>query len=283
MATIRWRPQDRDRPAGQGDRLHLEWQQPAVTQTDANGHSTRYGYDSAGRRVARTLPGGKSEGLVYDSEGRLVSRTDFDGSQTIYSYDVGGKLSKVTRSDGRSLSQGYDSFGRMNSQTDTAYGNWPDPGRQRPRHPQVWSHSSLGTSFSATLDYAGTPTATAPRSAPRARHQAGYNTLNQLETLTPPDGSTTRFAYDNAGNRVQVTRADGSTTDYQYNLANQLTAVLHKKADGADIASFVYTLNAAGQRTQVAERMVGVGSPAETVERTVRYQYDAAGKLLQEA
>ncbi|WP_377015769.1 hypothetical protein [Comamonas sp. JC664] len=34
-----------------------------------------------------------------------------------------------------------------------------------------------------------------------------------------------------------------------------------QKADGADIASFVYTLNAAGQRTQVAERMVGVGSP----------------------
>ncbi|MFC3217369.1 RHS repeat domain-containing protein [Comamonas sp. JC664] len=132
------------------------------------------------------MPGGKSEGLVYDSEGRLVSRTDFDGSQTIYSYDVGGKLSKVTRSDGRSLSQGYDSFGRMNSQTDTAYGNCLTLDGNDARHPQVWSHSSLGTSFSATLDYAGTPTATAPRSAPRARHQAGYNTLNQLETLTTP-------------------------------------------------------------------------------------------------
>lgn len=255
-----------------------------LTQTDANGHSTRYGYDSAGRRVARTLPGGKSEGLVYDSEGRLVSRTDFDGSQTIYSYDVGGKLSKVTRSDGRSLSQGYDSFGRMNSQTDTAYGNLglTLDGNDRVTR-EVWSHSSLGTSFSATLDYAWDANSNRTQVSTSGQTiKAGYNTLNQLETLTHPDGSTTRFAYDNAGNRVQVTRADGSTTDYQYNLANQLTAVLHKKADGADIASFVYTLNAAGQRTQVAERMVGVGSPAETVERTVRYQYDAAGKLLQE-
>ena len=218
------------------------------------------------------------------SEGRLVSRTDFDGSQTIYSYDVGGKLIKVTRSDGRSLTQGYDSYGRMNSQTDTAYGSLSltlDGNGRATR--EAWAHSSLGTSFNATVDYAwdGNSNRTQVSTSGQAI-KASYNTLNQLDTLTHPDGSTTRFAYDNAGNRVQVTRADGSTSDYQYNAANQLTAVLHKKADGADIASFVYTLNAAGQRTQVAERMLEVGSPAATVERTVRYQYDAAGKLLQE-
>ena len=218
------------------------------------------------------------------SEGRLVSRTDFDGSQTIYSYDVGGKLIKVTRSDGRSLTQGYDSYGRMNSQTDTAYGSLSltlDGNGRATR--EAWAHSSLGTSFNATVDYAwdGNSNRTQVSTSGQAI-KASYNTLNQLDTLTHPDGSTTRFAYDNAGNRVQVTRADGSTSDYQYNAANQLTAVLHKKADGADIASFVYTLNAAGQRTQVAERMLEVGSPAATVERTVHYQYDAAGKLLQE-
>ena len=213
-----------------------------------------------------------------------MSRTDFDGSQTIYSYDVGGKLSKVTRSDGRSLTQGYDSYGRMNSQTDTAYGSLSltlDGNGRATR--EAWAHSSLGTSFNATVDYAwdGNSNRTQVSTSGQAI-KASYNTLNQLDTLTHPDGSTTRFAYDNAGNRVQVTRADGSTSDYQYNAANQLTAVLHKKADGADIASFVYTLNAAGQRTQVAERMLEVGSPAATVERTVHYQYDAAGKLLQE-
>ena len=213
-----------------------------------------------------------------------MSRTDFDGSQTIYSYDVGGKLSKITRSDGRSLTQGYDSYGRMNSQTDTAYGslNLTLDGNGRTTR-EAWAHSSLGTSFNATLDYAWDANSNRTQVSTSGQAiKASYNTLNQLETLTHPDGSTTRFAYDNAGNRVQVTRADGSTSDYQYNAANQLTAVLHKKADGADIASFVYTLNAAGQRTQVAERMLGVGSPAATVERTVRYQYDAAGKLLQE-
>ena len=213
-----------------------------------------------------------------------MSRTDFDGSQTIYSYDVGGKLIKVTRSDGRSLTQGYDSYGRMNSQTDTAYGSLSltlDGNGRATR--EAWAHSSLGTSFNATVDYAwdGNSNRTQVSTSGQAI-KASYNTLNQLDTLTHPDGSTTRFAYDNAGNRVQVTRADGSTSDYQYNAANQLTAVLHKKADGADIASFVYTLNAAGQRTQVAERMLEVGSPAATVERTVHYQYDAAGKLLQE-
>ena len=218
------------------------------------------------------------------SEGRLVSRTDFDGSQTIYSYDVGGKLIKVTRSDGRSLTQGYDSYGRMNSQTDTAYGSLSltlDGNGRATR--EAWAHSSLGTSFNATLDYAWDANSNRTQVSTSGQAiKASYNTLNQLDTLTHPDGSTTRFAYDNAGNRVQVTRADGSTSDYQYNAANQLTAVLHKKADGADIASFVYTLNAAGQRTQVAERMLEVGSPAATVERTVHYQYDAAGKLLQE-
>lgn len=99
-----------------------------------------------------------------------MSRTDFDGSQTIYSYDVGGKLSKITRSDGRSLTQGYDSYGRMNSQTDTAYGslNLTLDGNGRATR-EAWAHSSLGTSFNATLTTPGMPTATAPRSAPRAR------------------------------------------------------------------------------------------------------------------
>ena len=255
-----------------------------LSHTDANANTTSYGYDSTGRRVSRTLPGGVSENMVYDSEGRLVSRTDFDGSSSNYSYDAGGKLLKVTRSDGGTLTQGYDSYGRMNSQTDTAYGNLNltlDGNGRATR--ETWSHNTLGASLGATIDYAwdGNSNRTQVSTSGQVI-KAGYNALNQLETLTHPDGSVTRFAYDNAGNRTQVIRADGSTSDYQYNEANQLTAVLHKKSDDAEIASFTYTLNAAGQRMQARERMVGVGSAAVTVERTVNYQYDEAGKLLQE-
>lgn len=271
-------------PLGKAAGYTWNGQNQLLTQTDANGHASHYGYDSAGRRVARTLPGGGSEAMVYDSEGRVITRTDFDGSQTNYSYDTGGKLTKTTRVDGKTLTIGYDGYGRINSQIDTAYGNLnltQDANSRITR--ETWSHNALGSSFSASIDYAWDSNNNRTQVSTTGQTiKAGYNALNQLDALTHPDGSVTRFTYDKAGNRTQVIRADGSTSVHQYNAANQLTAVIHQKPDGTEIASFVYTLNAAGQRTQVVERMEGIGEPAATVQRTVVYSYDAAGKLVQE-
>ena len=260
-------------------------QSQLLSQTDANGRTTKYGYDSTGHRVSRTLPDGKSEAMAYDSEGRLVTRTDFDGSQTVYAYDTGGKLVKTTRADGATLTNAYDSYGRINSQTDTAYGsvNMSLDGNGRVTR-ESWNQSTLGTGFYPSIDYRWDGNGNRVQISTSSHDiKASYNTLNQLENLTSPDGSVTQFAYDDAGNRIKVTRADGSTTSYQYNTANQLTGVAHKKADSTEIAAFTYTLNAAGQRTQVIERMVGVGSPATTVERTVTYHYDDASKLQSES
>ena len=260
-------------------------QNQLLSQTDANGRATKYGYDSTGRRFSRTLPDGKSEAMVYDSEGRLVTRADFDGSQTVYAYDAGGKLVKTTRADGSTLTTGYDSYGRINSQTDTVNGSLSmtiDSNGRITR--ENWSHATPGASFNASIDYSWDSNGNRTQVSSSGQSiKASYNALNQLESLTSPDGGVTQFAYDGAGNRVQVTRADASTSNYQYNEANQLTAVLHKKADNSEIASFVYSLDAAGKREKVVERLVGVGSPATTVERTVSYQYDNAGKLLSEA
>ena len=50
-----------------------------IAQTDANNHTTRYEYDSMGRRTKRMLPLGQTELYAYDLAGNLTNKTDFNG------------------------------------------------------------------------------------------------------------------------------------------------------------------------------------------------------------
>ena len=73
-----------------------------TSQTDANGHVTRFEYDRLGRETKRRPhpPGGAArqrETKTYDVAGNLETRTDFMGRVTSYSYDdnTTGSLSRT--------------------------------------------------------------------------------------------------------------------------------------------------------------------------------------------
>jgi len=101
-----------------------------------------------------------------------------------------------------------------------------------------------------------------------------YDTLNRLQTLTPPTAFTSGnfgFSYDGLSRRTQMTRPNSVTTNYAYDNLSHLTSVLHQLS-GSTIDGAAYTLDNAGNRTAKTDERAGV---------TSNYSYDAIYELTQ--
>jgi RHS repeat-associated protein len=82
---------------------------------------------------------------------------------------------------------------------------------------------------------------------------------------------TTNYSYDDVGNLASFSTPNGVTHNYTYNTLNRLTNVGVSKT-AATLASYAYTLGAAGNRTAVTEN----------TGRTVNYAYDNLYRLTSE-
>ena len=239
-------------------------------QTDAENRSIVFIHDKTGQRTGRILPGGEQENWNYDSVGNLIEHTAFNGDVTRHEYDDVGQIGKTYRADGSILTYTRNSYGYLTQVADTRYGN------------VAYSRDYIGratrmTSPMGRLDYTwdGNSNKLTQSVYGGGVTRYTYDALNRVDSLTAPDGSQTQFEYDAAGNRTKITRANGAISEYRYNEANQLTGIEHRKADNSVLANFAYTLDRNGRRTQVVETINGQN-------RTIGYQYDATGKLLQE-
>ncbi len=107
-----------------------------------------------------------------------------------------------------------------------------------------------------------------------------YDPLNRLATVQNSDTGTTSYGYDNVGNLQSVIYPNGVVHSYSYDTRNRLAnlgvsgnkAAPGQPAVAGTIASYAYTLDAAGHRTSVSE-LSG---------RTVNYGYDNLYRLTNE-
>src|SRR5579883_149329 len=89
-----------------------------------------------------------------------------------------------------------------------------------------------------------------------------YDTLNRLQTLTPPTAfgsGSFGFSYDALSRRTQMTRPNNVTTNYAYDNLSRLTSVLHQLA-GSTIDGSTYTLDNAGNRTAKTDQRTAVAT-----------------------
>jgi RHS repeat-associated protein len=112
-----------------------------------------------------------------------------------------------------------------------------------------------------------------------------YDTANRLTGITQAAGSlnnnvaqTITYTYDAGNRRTQTKLANGSTENYSYDIANQLTSIVYKKADGVTlIGDLSYTYDANGRRKSMGGSLARVAAPLATNISTATY--DANNRL----
>jgi YD repeat-containing protein len=116
-----------------------------------------------------------------------------------------------------------------------------------------------------------------------------YDNRNRVSTITG-NGRTTTFTYDAVGRRTGATWPNNSTATYTYDAAHQLLSLDHKTSGNADIATFAYAYDLAGNRTSMTT-LEGVNSYTYNANnwltgvtypdgRTQEFTYDPVGNRL---
>ena len=237
-----------------------------ISQTDPNGHVTRWEHDDRGRTLRQILPLGMVRTWTYDAAGNKVSETDYNGQTLGFEHDAFDRLTRkilpgggevrwtftaegevATTTDARGVtSYAYDGLGRLTGVTD------PD-----------------GVTLSYTYDADNNLTSV---TSPAGTVSYAYDLLGRLMAVNNPAGATTTYAYDPVGNLLARHQPNGTSAEHAYDSRNRLVGITHRAPDSSVLASYSYVLGPAGN----------VLGASEANGRTVDYAYDAALRLTGE-
>jgi RHS repeat-associated protein len=241
--------------------------------TDANGHETTFTYDAFGRVTQTNFPSTLSETYSYDANSNLTSKTDRKGQTIQYVYDALNRLTKKLYPDSTEVDYVYDLVSRIqqvNDPTGTYGFAYDNMGRLIGT---TTSYSFLtGRNFTTAYAYDKASNRTGFTDPESGSTAYVYDTLNRLQTLTPPTAFTTGsfgFTYDALSRRTQMTRPNSVATNYAYDNLSRLQSVLHQLS-GSTIDGASYGLDSAGNRTSKTDYRAGV---------TSNYAYDAIYEL----
>jgi RHS repeat-associated protein len=97
-----------------------------------------------------------------------------------------------------------------------------------------------------------------------------YDALNRLTTLTDWASRTITYSYDAVSNPITLTYPNSTSSAYAYDAVNRLLVITHTSTVSGTLATFHYTLDALGHRTQVVD-----------ADGTSTYAYDPLSRLRQ--
>ena len=241
---------------------------------DANNHTTSFTYDAFGRVTKTTFPSGYIETYGYDNVGNLTSKTDRKNQLISYTYDQLNRLTQKSYPDTSTVNYTYDLDSRLTQVTDptgTYQFTFDNMGRLTSA---TASYAFLTSrSFATSYSYDAASNRTGMTDPENGSTTYVYDTLNRLQTLTPPTAFLATgnfgFGYDALSRRTQMTRPNSITTNYSYDNLSRLLSVLHQNGsttlDGAS-----YTVDNAGNRTAKTDQRLAV---------TSNYTYDAIYEL----
>ncbi|MBI2373534.1 MAG: RHS repeat protein, partial [Deltaproteobacteria bacterium] len=236
-----------------------------VSQTDANLHTTTFGFDSEGRMASRTLPLGQRESLEYDAEGNQTAKVTFNGDRLEYDFDSNGRMIRKRVPGYSEYVITYTATGQRESVLDyrglTSYEYDSRDRLLRVDNPE-------GTFVSYTYDLAGNR---ASVTSPSQTVEYAFDALNRMETVTSP-GGLARYAYDAASNQVGLTHANGVHEVRTYDALNRLLSIENRTSGGHLVTSHAYTLGPTGTRVAVQEHN----------SRFVTWSYDDLYRLVGE-
>ncbi len=223
-------------------------------------------HDGNGRRIATVLPEGQRSTSEYDAVGNVISTTDFNGETITYQYDERDRLIAKNFPDGSSTTYTYTLTGQRETVTDERGTTTYDYDAQGFLIKRI---DPDGKEINYTYDEAGNRTSVEIASGNTAYT---YDELNRLKTVIAPDGGITSYFYNDNSNLIRTEFPNGTVETRQYDTLNRLTYIETKDVNGDIISSFLYELDAEGNRTQVTEHD----------GRIVKYSYDELDRLEKE-
>ncbi len=225
--------------------------------TDGSQHTTTFTYDRLGRLAMESDAEGNTWSRAYDAGGQQVRLVDANGEETLYSYDGLGRLERVHYPAPQAdVTYAYNALGWREAMTDSVGATH-------------WAYDSLGRVTSIQDPISGTITYTYRADGSRSglvypdgsRVALAYDSLGRLASVADNlSGAGASYAYNAAGQLVNIERQNRVVTLYNYDPASRLTDVQHLRGEQS-LSSFHYTLDAAGNRIQVVENVVGLTPP----------------------
>jgi RHS repeat-associated protein len=246
-----------------------------LSATDENGVIS-FSYDSLGRIAQVTYPGGGVVSYGYDATSNRTRLTYPDGMVLDYDYDSLNRLTQINNSGQMVAGYTYDQLSRvirreLQNGTFSTYSY--DPSNRLLELINSKSTSEVISSFVYTYDNVGNRLTMTTLDG---LTQYAYDAIHQLTNVIYPDGSTTSYNLDPAGNRLSEV-VDGNSIDYTTNNLNQYT----------DVNGDSYTYDANGNMTSKTtpsgttiytydfeNRLIQV----DTVTETISYTYDPFGR-----
>ncbi len=244
---------------------------PAIPDQDI---ITRFNYDPVGNLIQIQNPKSQIQNLQYDALNRLTALIDPLTLATRYGYDQVGNTTVITDAQSQISNLQYTPLNQL--KTLNYPGTTPDATFS---YDKVGNRLTMGDGLGTTnYTYDGLDrlTQVAP---PVVGGQSStvsylYDLSGNRTRLTYPDTSQINYTYDAlnrlsqaavsgqpsavvysynpAGRLAGLTRPNGINTVYGYDTAGRLTNLTHQKPTGV-LASYGYTLDAAGNRTQIVE------------------------------
>jgi RHS repeat-associated protein len=219
---------------------------------DASNHTTSFVYDAFGRVTQTDFPSTQVETYGYDAAGNLTSKTDRKNQAITYAYDQLNRLTEKLYPDSTAVNYTYDNDSRLTQVID-------------PTGTYAFTFDNMGRLTNTTTNYAFLTgrTLNTTYSYDAASNRTGftdpesgatayvYDTLNRLQTLTPPSAYGTGnfgFTYDALSRRTGLTRPNAVSTTYAYDNLSRLLSVTHANS-GTTLDGASYAVDAAGNRT----------------------------------
>jgi RHS repeat-associated protein len=275
--------------------------------------TTTFTYDANGALTSVTDADGVTVTYGYDDAHRLVDVADSLGEHIHYTLDASGNRIKEETFDAKgvsrqSLSRGYNTLGQLVSVTDglghvvfdaTTSGSYDANGNL------VSAKDALGTVQKSGYDgldrvVSSVANANGTDASSSSTTKLSLDALDQVKSLTDPDGLVTSYGFDGLSNPVSLTSPDtgaqSSTFDTAGNALTQTDAKSTVASQGFDAlgrrtsASYTdSTLNAAFHYDE-ASSVTGCGSSfsvgrlTRVVENAVTtvYCYDNQGRVTEQ-
>ena len=240
-------------------------------------------YNNRGQLRKKTDPLFKDTILEYDAAGRLSYKIDRNNQRVDYTYTPTSKIDTITYPDASTVRFTYnnqhdDLTGMQDSIGSTSYG-------------YDFAHRLTSSTFTYTLNpysftvaysqYDANGNLTELTYPGNKKVIYTYDELNRLKTVKIDWlNKTATYNYDDAGRLTSLTNFNNTVTNYGYDNANRLTSLENKKSDTTILASYSFTLDGNGNRTQTVQNEP---LTLTLTTDTVSYTYNAKRNRLMTA